>query len=252
MSLQVQKGGLKCAITSQIDSFGGWGLFTGACPSNDLRFPGWIFLFLPTNDAARYLPGDAWFIFQPRPLGFSACGPILARASFQRDCAKARIGSYIFFLQVLIWILMCHILKKNDNLTRKVWGKTSDGTVCACAHYTVQTGPFIHTLFVAHKGIHLEIFQRQAPLNCWPGLAFWTAPAEILSPSLHASLQASDSSARYPAVSPLRWPSDGQAGNKNAGAQMPPVWLFKASRPVCYAQRATSAAGSSQRSALGA
>ena len=44
----------------------------------------------------------------------------------------------------------------------------------------------IHTLnilFLQHQGIHPEGFQRQAPLNCWPGLAFWTIPAEILSPS---------------------------------------------------------------------
>lgn len=155
---------------------------------------------------------------------------------------------------------MCHILKKGDDVTYKT---ISDGCVAVGA-YTVcawtnkpkckQTHTCIYTLnilFPQHKGIRPEMCQWQAPLNSWPGLAFWTAPADILSPSQDASLQASDSSARYPVVPLLCWPSHGRMGNKNREAEMPPVWLFKAPSPVCYAQRATSAAGWSERSALG-
>lgn len=104
-SLQVpvrrQEGGLKCAITSRIDLFGGWGLFTGACPSNDLRFPGWIFLFLPTNDAAPYLPRDAWFISRAMgpPGGLSQ--PAVAMVGLSLipggERVKMRIGSSFFF-----------------------------------------------------------------------------------------------------------------------------------------------------------
>lgn len=116
----------------------------------------------------------------------------------------------------------------------------------------MRTHPSIHNiLFLQHKGIHPEICQWQAPLNCWPGLAFWTIPADILSPSQDASLQASDSSARYPVVPLLCWPSHGRMGNKNREAEMPPVWLFKAASPVCYAQRATSAAGSEWKECFG-
>lgn len=103
-SLQVpvrrQEGGLKCAITSQIDLFGGWGLFTGACPSNDLRFPGWIFLFLPTNDAAPYLP--PWrLIYLPgdgAPRGtFSACSRHVGAKPHSRGRACENEDWVVFF-----------------------------------------------------------------------------------------------------------------------------------------------------------
>lgn len=263
-----QKGGLKCAITSRIDLFGGWGLFTGACPSNDLRFPGWIFLFLPTTDAAPYLPGDAWFILQRRPLGLFSL-----YASFQGECVKLRIGSY-FLTTTVIWILMCHILKKNDNLTCKVWGKISDGHVALSTHVhqwlnwspvcmgTCNSAGRLVCIQTCTRRHTLNIFFQQQRNPSWNIPV--TGPIELLTrvsllnhscwdskPISRASLQASDSSARYPVVPLLCWPSDGRMGNKNREAEMPLVWLFKASSPVCYAQRATSAAGLSQRRALG-
>ncbi len=178
-----------------------------------------------------------------------------------------------FFTATAIWILMCHILKKNGNLTCKVWSEIADGrehtyvhqwlnwngvcmstSVAAGRPVCIQTCTRMHTLnilFLQHKGAHPEIFQWQAPLNCWPGLAFWTIPAEILSPSQEhlckRQILRPDTQWCHCCAGLL---TDGW-GIKNREAEMPLVWLFKASSPVCYAQRATSAAGSSQRSALG-
>lgn len=156
---------------------------------------------------------------------------------------------------------MRHILKKNDHLMCELRGEISDGHVHTYVRLWLNWSDVCMSISAGRRQAHTRYTLPAASRN-----PSWriseTGPIELLTrvsllnhscwdskPISRASPQASDSSARYPGVPLLCWPSDGRTGNKNRETEMR-LWLFKASSPVCCAQRATSAAGSSRRRAL--